>query len=78
MYPFLLKGKLLSVGMKMGNNVRRIGIEPTSFALYASSLSITPSRLPDITTLSTPSCLCGSLPESSVQTISTTHIPLEL
>ena len=46
--------------MKMGNIVPRAGI--------ASMLTITPSRLPDVTTVATTTCLCGSLPESSVQT----------
>ena len=55
-------------GMKMGNIVSRAGIEPTSFAFWASVLTISPSRLPDVTTLPIPTCLGGTLPEMSVQT----------
>ena len=54
--------------MKMGNSVYRAAIEPTSLAFRASVLTITSPRLPDIITLYTPTCLCGSLPEKSVQT----------
>ena len=55
--------------MKMGNIVPRVGIKPTSLALWASVLTITPSRSHDVTTVPTPTCLCGSLPERSVQAI---------
>ena len=47
--------------MKMGNTVPSAGIEATSLAFRASVLSITPPRLPDVTMLPTPTCLCGSL-----------------
>ena len=40
--------------MKMGNIAPRTGIEPTPFAFWASVLTITPPRLPNITTLPTP------------------------
>ena len=53
--------------MKMGNIVPRTGSEPTSHAFQASVLTITPHSLLDVTTLSTPTCLCGSLPLRSVQ-----------
>ena len=54
--------------MKMGNIVPRTGIEPiTSLAFQASVLTITPLRLPDVTTRPThDTCLRGSLPERSV------------
>ena len=47
----------------------RAGIEPRSFAFQASGLTITPPSLPAVSTLSTFTCPCGSLPERSVQTI---------
>ena len=37
--------------VKMGNIARRIGIEPTSPAIYASVLTITPPSLPVVTIL---------------------------
>ena len=64
------------VVMKMGNIVHRVGIEHTYIAFQASMLTITPHRLSDITMLPVPTCLCGSLPERSVQT--TTLFPLEV
>ena len=62
--------------MKIGNIVPRAGIERTSRAFQASSLTITPPRLPDVTTMPTPTCLCSSLPQRAVQT--TTLVPSEL
>ena len=55
--------------MKMGNIAPKVGIELVSLAVRASMLTITPSGLPDVTTLPTPTCLCCSLDERSVQTI---------
>ena len=40
--------------MKQGNSVPKAGIESISFAYHASVLTITPLRLPDVTTLLTP------------------------
>ena len=57
------------VVMKMRNIVPRVRIEPASLAFQASVPTISPSRLPSVTTLPMPTCLCGSLPERSVQTI---------
>ena len=57
---------------KMANTAPLAGIEPTSLAFWASVLTIKPRRFPYVTTLPAPTCLCGSLPERSVQTI--THI----
>ena len=54
--------------MKIGNTAPRVGIEPTSLAFWASVLTITPRRLPDITTIPAPPCLCSSVPQRSVQT----------
>ena len=62
--------------MKMGNNLARAGIKPTSLALWANVLTITPPRLPDVTVLPMPACPCGFLPERSVKT--STITPLEL
>ena len=53
--------------MKMGNTVPRAGIKPTSLAFCANVLTITQHRLPDVTTIPTPNCLCSSLPQRSVQ-----------
>ena len=39
------------VVMKMENIMSRAGIEPTSLPLWASGLTITPSKLSDVTTL---------------------------
>ena len=47
------------------NSAPRAGIEPVSHSFRDSVSTISPSRLPDITT---PSCLWGSMTESSVQT----------
>ena len=60
--------------MKMGIIAPRAGIEPTSAEFGVRMLTITPLRLSDVTTLSMPTCLCGSLHERSVQT--TTLVPL--
>ena len=54
--------------MPMGNIAPRAGIEPTSLAFLASELTITPPRLPDVTTLHMSACSRGTLPERSVQT----------
>ena len=50
--------------MKMGNIAPTVGIESTSLVRQDNVLSITPPRLPDVIILSTPTCLCGSLPKS--------------
>ena len=47
--------------IKMGNIVPRAGFEPTHLAFRASALTIKPSRLPDVITLPTSTCLCHSL-----------------
>ena len=44
--------------IKMGNIAHRAGIEPISLAFWASVLTIIPRRLPDVSMLPTPSCLC--------------------
>ena len=65
----------------MGVMAMGAGIEPTPLALQTNVLTITPPRLPDVTTLAMPACPCDSLPESSVQTTTkgnkqTQHPPL--
>ena len=62
-------GNVMGV-MKMGNIVPGAGIKPTSLTFRARVLpsTITPHRLPDVTTMPTPTCLCDSLPQRSVQT----------
>ena len=45
----LLETSVMGV-MKMGNIVLRAGIECTSLAFWANVLTITPHRLPDVTT----------------------------
>ena len=62
--------------MKMENIVPRVGTEPITLAFWASVLTIASPRLPDVTILQMPPCLCGSLTERLVQT--TTLVPLEL
>ena len=54
--------------MKMGNGAPKEGFELTPLAFWASVLTITPHRLPDITTIPTPICLCGSQPKRSAYT----------
>ena len=39
----------------------RTGIEPTPLVFPTSVLTITLSRLPDVTAISTPTCICGLL-----------------
>ena len=53
---------------KMEKTVPRAGIEPKSLAFRASVLTVTPHRLPDVTTIPTSTCLFSSLPQKSVQT----------
>ena len=53
--------------IKMENIAPRAGIKPTYIAFRISVLTITPSRLSDGTTESTPISLCGLLPYISVQ-----------
>ena len=62
--------------MKMGNIVARAALEPTPLAFQANVLPFHHVDFPDVTTIPTPTCLCSSLPQKSVQT--TTLIPLEL
>ena len=54
--------------MTWGNISPTVGFEPTPLEFRASVLTITPPRLPDVTTLPMPTCLCVSLPQRSVQT----------
>ena len=66
-----MTNRTLLIGMEViqiGNIALRAGIESTSLAFWASVLTITPSRLPAVTTLAMAVCLCGFLPERSVQT----------
>ena len=65
-------------GDENGKYCTYTGIEPTSLAFWACVLVITPLRLPDFTTLPTPTCLCDSLPERSVQTTTLTITPHRL
>ena len=53
----------------MKNIVPRVGIEPKSLGLQASVLTVTPHRLPDIVIVPTLTCLCNTLLERPVQTI---------
>ena len=50
------------------------GFELASLAFWVSVTGVIPPRLPDVTTLPTPTCLCYYLPERSVQT-NYTHSP---
>ena len=62
--------------MTIGNMLPRAGIEPTSLAIRDGVIAIIPLRIPDVTSVPIPTCIFGSLPQSSVQT--TTPVPLEL
>ena len=62
--------------MKIGNIAPIVGIERTPFAFHCSVLTVTPPRLSDVPILSTPTCLCSSLPDRSALT--STLVALEL
>ena len=68
LYRILVMATSLVGVMKMGNIVPKTGIDATPLAFQDIVLTITPSRLPDVTTLPTPTCLCCSLLEMSVLT----------
>ena len=51
--------------MTVGNVMPGVGIECTSLMFWARVLTITPPRFPDVTTLTTPTCVYGSLNEVS-------------
>ena len=57
------------MGVNIGNVAPRVGIQSTCLAIWASELTGILHRLTDVTTLHTLTCLGGSLPERSVQTI---------
>ena len=59
---------LMATSDEMGNIAPRAGIEPTFLGFWASALTITPPRLPDVTALPMPTCLYVALPEMSVPT----------
>ena len=63
--------------MKIGKITPRARIELTSLVIWISVLTITPPRLPDVTTLRTTVYVVYAA-ERSVQTTSTTRISLEL
>ena len=63
--------------MIMGNSVPKTGIEPTYLAFPASVLTITPGRLPDGTTIPTPTSPCSSLPMRSVQNTTVVMMSIE-
>ena len=54
--------------IEMENSMPRAGSQPTSLAFWASVLTITSPRHPDVSTACKPTCLCSFLPERSVQT----------
>ena len=58
--------------MKMGHTVPRAGLEPRYLAFRASVLPLHHIGFPDVTTISTPTCLQSSLPQRSVHT--TTYV----
>ena len=53
---------------EIGNTVPRVGPEPTSLAFWASVLPLHHVGFTDVTTIPTPTFLCRSLPQRSVQT----------
>ena len=55
--------------MKMGSIVPRAGFKPTSLAFRASVLPLHHVDFSDVTIIPVPICLCSSLPQRSVQTI---------
>ena len=75
---FLKRTTYLHLGglIKMENIAPRVGIEPTSLGFWVRVLTISPPSFNDVTTISMPTCLCGSFPEGSVPI--TTLATLEL
>ena len=53
---------------KMGNIVATEGIETHISGILGQCATITPHRLPDVTTIHTPTSLCSSLSQRSVHT----------
>ena len=62
MYPYICRGC-----NEKGNIVPRAGIKPKSLAFQASVLPLHHIGFPEVTTIPTPTYLCGSLPQRSVQ-----------
>ena len=62
------------VVMKIGNSVPRTGLVPIYLAFRASVLPLHHIDFPGVTTIPTPTCLCSSLPQRSVQT--TTYVQI--
>ena len=60
--------------MKMAIIVPRVRIKFTSLAFWVNVLIIPPHRLPDITIIPTPTCLCSFLPEGSGQPTTLVYI----
>ena len=54
--------------LKMGNIVSRAKLEPTSLVFRASVLPLHHISFPNVTTIPTPTCLCNSLFQRSMQT----------
>ena len=54
--------------MKMGKMVPRVGFKPTFLTFRANVLPLHHIGFPNVTTIPTPTCLSGSLPQMSVQT----------
>ena len=53
--------------MKIGNIVHRAEIELTSLEFWVSVLPSHHVGFPDVTIIPTPSCLCSSVPQRSLQ-----------
>ena len=76
LYRIIIMATSVVCVIKMGNIVPRAGTKPTSLAFQPSVLALHHGSLPDVTTIPTPTCLCITLPQMSMQT--TTLDPLEL
>ena len=50
-------GRVMGV-IKMGNTVPRVGLKPTSSALWASVLLLHHAGFPEVTTIVRPTCVC--------------------
>ena len=62
---------------KMGNIVPRAGMQPTYISgILGECVHATPCRLPDVTPIPTPTCVCSSLPQRSVQTTTISYVPI--
>ena len=76
-YRIMVMAMIVVDRIKMGNIMRRAGTKATAVAFQAGVLTKKPPRLPDVTTLPMPVCLCScsSLPDMAVQSTTILSLP---